>query len=162
MTCRSNPNSQHLSMFSAAGRLVVRCGIILACCAVSGCFLAPLFEPVRKGGFTASARRGLITERVQLFHRLIAQNKLDDAITLTSADNRSAIRSQLEEMGDGYVVTGFELRKRTDDEGSSTSRLMVGLQRYKVGRNMIENVVLIEDWSFSHADGWLLSNISRG
>lgn len=162
MTCRLNPNSQPHSILSAAGRFVIRCGILLVCCAVSGCFLAPLFEPVRKGGFTASARRGLITERVDLLHRLIAQNRLDDAITLTSADNRAAIRSQLEAMGEGYIVTGFELRKRTDDEDSSTSRLVVGLQRYKVGRNMIENVVLTEDWSFSHADGWLLSAISRG
>lgn len=127
---------------------------------MSGCFLAPLLEPARKGGFSADSRRALLPARVSLFHQLVAQRKIEDAMTIASDEHKLEIRAVTDELAEEFVITGAEIRKRVDDEDVSNSRLEVDLQRYKVGRNVLENVRVIERWKFSHVSGWLIDSVA--
>lgn len=138
---------------------LILCAFLLL--SLNGCAVAPLLEPLRKGGFTAESRRALLPPRVQLFHRLVAENKIEDALTLVTSESRDGMRAALEEIASGYTITGAEIKRRVDTDSASQSKLEVSLQRYKVGRNTLEDVALSEVWEFGHAQGWLLSKIEE-
>ncbi len=133
---------------------------VAGCFFATGCVLMPLMEPARKAGLTEESRRGLLPARVALFHQIVAQGKFEDAMTLTADGRKAEIRAAVDEFAEGFTITGAEIRKRVDGEGASSSRLEVDLQRYKVGRNVLENVPLIEHWEFSHTSGWLIASMA--
>jgi hypothetical protein len=138
---------------------LILCAFLLL--SLNSCAVAPLLEPLRKGGFTAESRRALLPPRVQLFHRLVAENKIEDALTLVTSESRDEVRAALEEIASGFTITGAEIKRRVDTDSASQSNLEVSLQRYKVGRNTLEDVALSEVWEFGHAQGWLLSKIEE-
>jgi|GEM_PF-5435975 len=135
--------------------------LILVCLlfALSGCVLAPFMEPFRQAGVSAAARRGLLMARVELFHRLWSQNKIEEALLFTDESDRAALRATLEALSDGFVVTGAEVKKRADEDDAAHSVLRIEIQRYKLGRNVIENIPITEQWTFSHTSGWMLVSL---
>ncbi|NQW63529.1 MAG: hypothetical protein HQ461_11915 [Deltaproteobacteria bacterium] len=82
------------------------------------------------------------------YHAHLRWGRFDEAVNYLAEDEREEFLGELEQRGDGYQITDFEVKSVTVTEANKEAIVVVWIQSYRLPSTTMRAETTLETWSW--------------
>jgi hypothetical protein len=133
--------------------------VILVACTVSlsGCVLVPFLQAFKEAGATEEDRMALLEQDLRRFNSAVVWGNRAEAMSFVAADSRSKVQSTLKARDEDERIVDSKVDAVEWGEGAREATVSLKVKFYKVPVYVVNTRSEQQRWSFSHADGWKIT-----
>ncbi len=96
------------------------------------------------------------------YHAHLRWGRFDEAINYLAEDEREEFLGELEQRGDGYQVTDFEVKSVTVTEPNKEAIVVVWIQSYRLPSTTMRAETTLETWSWDdQLRTWQITDLEK-
>ena len=96
------------------------------------------------------------------YHAHLRWGRFDEAVNYLAEDEREEFLGDLEQRGDGYQITDFEVKSVTVTEANKEAIVVVWIQSYRLPSTTMRAETTLETWSWDdQLRTWQITDLER-
>jgi hypothetical protein len=96
------------------------------------------------------------------YHAHLRWGRFDEAVNYLAEDEREEFLGELEQRGDGYQITDFEVKSVTVTEANKEAIVVVWIQSYRLPSTTMRAETTLETWSWDdQLRTWQITDLER-
>lgn len=145
--------------------LFIRC-VPLALCAVvlsvhlSGCVFVPFLQAFKEAGATEEDRMALLDQEVRRFNSAVVWGNRTDAMSFVATESRAKVQKTLKTKDEDERIVDSKVDNVEWGEGAREATVSLKVKFYRVPVYVVNTRSEQQRWTFSHADGWKITDRS--
>jgi len=96
------------------------------------------------------------------YHAHLRWGRFDEAVNYLAEDEREEFLGELEQRGDGYQITDFEVKSVTVTEANKEAIVVVWIQSYRLPSTTMRAETTLETWSWDdQLRTWQITDLEK-
>jgi len=96
------------------------------------------------------------------YHAHLRWGRFDEAVNYLAEDEREEFLGELEQRGDGYQITDFEVKSVTVTEANKEALVVVWIQSYRLPSTTMRAETTVETWSWDdQLRTWQITDLEK-
>lgn len=99
---------------------------------------------------------------IDAFHAHLRWGRFDEAMNYLAEDEQEEFAGELEQRGEGYQVTDFEVKSVTITEPNRQALVVVWIQSYRLPSTTMRSETTLETWTWSdELRAWQVTDLEK-
>lgn len=99
---------------------------------------------------------------IDAFHAHLRWGRFDEAMNYLAEDEQEEFAGELEQRGEGYQVTDFEVKSVTITEPNRQALVVVWIQSYQLPSTTMRSETTLETWTWSdELRAWQVTDLEK-
>ena len=99
---------------------------------------------------------------IDAFHAHLRWGRVDEAMNYLAEDEQEEFAGELEQRGEGYQVTDFEVKSVTITEPNRQALVVVWIQSYRLPSTTMRSETTLETWTWSdELRAWQVTDLEK-
>lgn len=99
---------------------------------------------------------------IDAYHAHLRWGRFDEAVNYLAEDEREEFLGELEQRGDGYQITDFEVKSVTVTEANKEALVVVWIQSYRLPSTTMRAETTLETWSWDdQLRTWQITDLEK-
>lgn len=96
------------------------------------------------------------------YHAHLRWGRFDEAVTYLAEDEQEEFLGELEQRGEGYQITDFEVKSVTVTEPNKEAMVVVWIQSYRLPSTTMRSETTIETWTWDdQLRSWQITDLEK-
>lgn len=96
------------------------------------------------------------------YHAHLRWGRFDEAVTYLAEDEQEEFLGELEQRGEGYQITDFEVKSVTVTEPNKQAMVVVWIQSYRLPSTTMRSETTIETWTWDdQLRSWQITDLEK-